>query len=101
MIRYMIRRLLWACVLFLAVTIVSYILFYIIPADPAKQACGQACTADEVARVRHFLGLDRPIYYQYWKFLSQLIFHFNLGHSYYNRQSVNTLVGNAAPVTAS
>ena len=38
MIRYMIHRLLWACVLFLAVTIVSYVLFYIIPANPAKQA---------------------------------------------------------------
>ena len=70
MIRYMIRRLLWAMVLFLAVTVVSYVLFYVIPADPAKQACGQACTAADVARVRHFLGLDRPIWYQYWHFLS-------------------------------
>ena len=97
----MIRRLLWACVLFLAVTIVSYILFYVIPADPAKQACGQACTEVDVIRVRHNLGLDRPIWYQYWHFLDQLIFHFSLGFSYYNRQSVNSLVGNAAPVTAS
>jgi peptide/nickel transport system permease protein len=97
----MIRRLLWAIVLFLAVTIVSYVLFYIIPADPAKQACGQACTAADVARVRHFLGLDRSIGYQYWHFLSRLVFHADLGHSYYNRQSVDSLVGNAAPVTAS
>ena len=101
MIRYMIRRLLWACVLFLAVTIVSYILFYIIPANPAKQACGQACNADQVARVAHNLGLDRPIWYQYWHFFDQLVFHFNLGRSYFNRESVNQIVGDAAPVTAS
>ena len=37
MARYLIRRLLWAVLLFFAVTIVSYILFFIIPADPAKQ----------------------------------------------------------------
>jgi peptide/nickel transport system permease protein len=101
MLRYMIRRLLWACVLFLAVTVVSYVLFYIIPADPAKQACGQSCNAEQVARVRHFLGLDRPIWYQYWHFISRLIFHFDLGHSYFNRESVNQLVADAAPVTAS
>jgi peptide/nickel transport system permease protein len=100
-IRYVIRRLLWAVVLFFAVTVVSYVLFYIIPADPAKQACGQACTAADVARVRHFLGLDQPIYMQYWHFVSQLIFHANLGHSFYNRESVDTIVANAAPVTAS
>ncbi len=101
MIRYMIRRLLWACVLFIAVTIVSYVLFYIIPANPAKQACGQACNADQVARVAHNLGLDRPIWYQYWHFFDQLVFHFSLGRSYFNRESVNQIVGDAAPVTAS
>src|SRR3954466_4433404 len=97
----MIRRLLWACVLFLAVTVVSYVLFYIIPADPAKQACGQSCHAEQVARVRHFLGLDRPIWYQYWHFISRLIFHFDLGHSYFNRESVNRRAAAAARVTAS
>jgi peptide/nickel transport system permease protein len=101
MLRYMIRRLLWAVVLFLAVTIVSYVLFFIIPADPAKQACGQACTAPDVERVRHFLHLDRPIYEQYGYFLWNLVAHQDLGRSYFNRESVNSLVADAAPVTAS
>ena len=74
MLRYMIRRLLWAVVLFLAVTIVSYVLFFIIPADPAKQACGQACTQDDDASAsKHFLHLDRPIYEQYGYFLWNLV----------------------------
>jgi len=101
MLRYMIRRLLWAVVLFLAVTVVSYVLFFIIPADPAKQACGQACTQPDVQRVKHRLHLDRPIYDQYRYFLQNLVVHQDLGRSYYNRQSVNTLVADAAPVTAS
>jgi peptide/nickel transport system permease protein len=108
--RYLIRRLLWAVVLFWAVTVVSYVLFYIIPADPAKAACGQACTQQDVKRVAHFLGTDRPIYVQYGKFFGRLMpFSFtggphvktpSLGNSFYNRQPVNTLVLQAAPVTA-
>jgi peptide/nickel transport system permease protein len=100
-LRYMIRRLLWAVVLFLAVTIVTYVLFFVIPSDPAKQACGQACSQKDVIRVRHFLGLDQPIYVQYWHFLKNLVVHQDLGHSFFNRESVNQLVGEAAPVTAS
>jgi peptide/nickel transport system permease protein len=111
MISYLIRRFLWAIVLFFAVTVVSYVLFYIIPADPAKQACGQACTQEDVKRVSHFLGTDRPIYVQYGKFVGRLMpFSFtggphlktpSLGNSFFNRQPVNTLVLQAAPVTAS
>jgi peptide/nickel transport system permease protein len=98
-------------VLFFAVTVVSYVLFYIIPADPAKAACGQSCTQEQVERVAHFLGTDRPIYVQYGKFFGRLMpFSFtggphfktpSLGNSFYNRQPVNKLVLDAAPVTAS
>src|SRR5438477_360141 len=101
MIRYLIRRILWAVVLFFAVTVVSYVLFFIIPANPAKQACGQACTTQDVKRVAHALGTDRPIYVQYGKFIKRLVIDRSLGHSYFTRQPVNTIVGAAAPVTAS
>ena len=101
MVRYLIRRLIWAVVLFFAVTVVSYILFFIIPANPAKQACGQACSKADVDRVAHNLGTDRPVYYQYYKFVKNLIWDQSLGFSYFTRQSVNVIVGNAAPVTAS
>src|ERR687884_404030 len=59
MIRYLVRRLIWAVVLFFAVTIVTYFLFFIIPANPADLVCGQACRAGDVARIKHNLGLDR------------------------------------------
>jgi peptide/nickel transport system permease protein len=101
MTRYLIRRLLWAVVLFVAVTIVSYVLFFIIPANPAKLACGQACQDADVQRVAKSLGTDRPIYVQYGKFMQRLVLHFDLGHSYFTRQSVNDQVLAAAPVTAS
>src|ERR687884_1091632 len=101
MVRYLIRRLLWAGVLFFAVTIVTYFLFFIIPANPADLVCGQACRAGDVARIKHNLGLNKPIYVQYGKFVWKLVRHGSLGYSYVNRESVNSIVGAAAPVTAS
>src|SRR2546423_8789668 len=101
MLRYLVRRLLWAAVLFVAVTLVAYVLFFLIPNDPARLAAGQAATNAEIQRVDDFLGTDRPIYVQYAKFLDRLVIHQNLGYSFRNRESVNSIVGNAAPVTAS
>jgi peptide/nickel transport system permease protein len=110
-IQYLIRRLLWACVLFFAVTIVTYVIFYAIPADPARLACGQRATALCITRAAHYLGTDRPLYVQYGKYVGRLMPvsfsggpHFktpSLGRSFTTRLSVNYVVLNAAPVTAS
>jgi peptide/nickel transport system permease protein len=101
MFRYLIRRLLWAAVLFIAVTLVTYVIFYIIPADPARLACGQRATQDCVQRAGKFLGTDQPVYVQYGRFLKRLVVDHSLGRSFTNRQSVNHVIGQAAPVTAS
>ncbi len=111
MFRYLIRRLMWAFVLFVAVTIVTYVIFYAVPANPARLACGQRATPECIKRAAHYLGTDRPLYVQYGKFFGRLMpFSFrggphykepSLGRSFTNRQSVNYVVGQAAPVTAS
>jgi peptide/nickel transport system permease protein len=101
MSRYLIRRVLWACLLFLAVTLVTFVIFYVIPADPARQACGQRATPECVARARHFFGTDRPVLVQYGRFLDRLVVHHSLGHSFTNRQDVTGQILQAAPVTAS
>jgi peptide/nickel transport system permease protein len=100
MFRYLIRRLLWACMLFLVITIVTFVIFFMIPVNPAKQACGQRATPTCIKLAERSLGLDRPIYIQYVKFMDRLVIHHNLGKSFVTRRSVNTLVLNAAPVTA-
>ena len=101
MTRYLIRRLLWAVLLFFAVTVVSYILFFVIPADPARQFAGKGATPDTIAKAKHYLHLDEPIYQQYGRFVWRLVYHHYLGHTYYNRESVNHIIADAAPVTAS
>jgi peptide/nickel transport system permease protein len=101
MVRYLIRRILWAIVLFLATTVVTYVIFFIIPADPASLVCGKNCDAQEVARTAKFLGTDQPVYVQYARFMKRLVWEHSLGRSFATRQDVNTIVGKAAPVTAS
>ena len=101
MINYIIRRLLWAVVLFIAVTIVTYIIFFVIPADPARAVAGKNPTPEMILRARHYLGIDQPVYIQYLRFLKRLVVDQDLGRSFANRESVNSEVAKAAPVTAS
>ena len=91
----------WAIVLMLAVTLVTYVIFFLVPANPARQAAGQAATPERVAEVEERLGLNDPIYVQYGKFLKQLVVERSLGHSFVNRRSVNQEIFAAAPITAS
>jgi len=99
--RYLIRRLLWAIVLFIAVTMVTYMIFYIIPANPARLACGQRATESCIKEASHRLGLDKPVPVQYALFLKRLVIDRSLGTSFTNRQDVTQTILNAAPVTAS
>jgi peptide/nickel transport system permease protein len=101
MLRYLIRRFLWAWVLFLAVTLVTYVIFFLVPASPARLAAGQSATPQRVEEVEKFLGLDQPVYVQYWRFLKRLVVDRSLGESFINRQSVNGEILRAAPITAS
>ena len=101
MLTYVIRRLLWAVVLFVAVTMVTYMIFYVIPANPARLACGQRATAECITNAEHRLGRNRPIPVQYALFLKRLVIDRSLGRSFTNRQDVTQTILNAAPVTAS
>jgi peptide/nickel transport system permease protein len=101
MFRYIVRRLLWAGVLFIAVTMVTYIIFFVIPADPATLAAGRSARPADIVRARHFLGLDQSVPMQYLLFLKRLVIDHSLGRSFVNRRDVNSMIGETAPVTAS
>jgi peptide/nickel transport system permease protein len=102
MFRYLVRRLLWAVLLFIVVTFVTFVIFFMAPVAPERLVCGgdQAkpqCMREAIQR----LGLNHPVYYQYGLFLKRLVLHQSLGTSFITRQSVNHIVAQAAPVTAS
>lgn len=75
---FLIRRLLSAAAVLLIVAAVVYGLFYLMPGDPASLACGKRCDAAELAQVRQAMGLNRPVYAQFFTFVSSIF----VGHSY-------------------
>jgi peptide/nickel transport system permease protein len=101
MFRYLIRRLLWAVVLFVAVTIVSFVIFFIVPVEPARLIAGPQAPPDAVERAKKAYHLDEPVWKQYGRFMKNLIVEGSLGKSLATRQQVNDVVKRAAPVTIS
>jgi peptide/nickel transport system permease protein len=100
--RYIIRRLLWALVLLVLVIALTFAVFYLLPsADPAQLRAGRNATAQNIAEIRHNLGLDKPIYTQFWDYLKALVLHFDLGYSYQSDASVKSLLFDRLPATLS
>jgi peptide/nickel transport system permease protein len=102
MFRYLVRRILWAALLFLVITFVTFVIFFIGPNNPARAVCGgEQAKRECLVLATEKLGLDKPMPVQYYRFLKRLVLHFDLGTSFATSQSVNERIMEAAPVTAS
>lgn len=123
MLAYVVRRVVAIVIMLFVVSIVTYVLFFAIPRDPARLTCGKSCTPELIAQNRQQLGLDQPIAVQYGRFLHGLvagrdypddpqlarthpefITHCDapcLGYSPTRQTTVNNVLGKAAPVTLS
>src|SRR5215471_9228212 len=102
MFRYLIRRILWAILLFLVITFVTFVIFFMAPNNPARAMCGgDQASPTCLKTATEKLGLNKPVYYQYGLFLKRLVFQHSLGTSYATSQSINQTIKQAAPVTAS
>ena len=99
--RFIARRSIWAVFLFVAVTFVTYVVFFVAPNDPAKLAAGKSATPEQVEQVAKYLNLDKPVWEQYAIWLKNLVLHGSLGRSFVNQRDVADIVLSAAPVTAS
>jgi peptide/nickel transport system permease protein len=107
---YVVRRVLWAVFLCFVLTIVTYLIFFQIPADPARylvqaQASPASDLSIQLEAARKELGVDKPIYVQYGRFLKRIV-RLDLGTSYSrfrtrDERSVNDMLKEAAPVTIS
>ncbi|MFE2857010.1 ABC transporter permease [Streptomyces lavendulae] len=115
MILYLVRRLLALAGVLLAIAAVTFLIFYVLPTDPAAAACGKTCSAERLADVRQYLGLDKPVWEQFADFLTsiftgrtlgtgQFAVHCDfpcLGYSYENSLPVWNLLMDRLPVSAS
>jgi len=69
MLHFLLRRLLLTIPVLLGVATLVFSLIHLVPGDPVETMLGESAAPQEIARVRAQLGLDRPLYVQYWTFL--------------------------------
>jgi peptide/nickel transport system permease protein len=73
-------------------TILAFIIMRALPGNPARLIVGPLATPQAVASVHHEIGLDKPIFTQYWLYISHF-FEGNWGYSYADGKSVSALIG--------
>lgn len=100
MIRLILRRLLSSAPLLFSVSALTFVLVSLVPGDPARTLVGEHATAEQYARVRGQLGLNRPLPVQYWHWLVG-VFHGDLGSSLFSGEPVTSMLGSRLPVSLS
>ncbi|MDH3230521.1 MAG: ABC transporter permease, partial [Alphaproteobacteria bacterium] len=91
MLTYVVKRVAQALLILLGITVITYILLYLVPADPARQIAGRSATAATVESIREQLGLNLPLYQQYLRYLGGLL-QGDLGRSYLQKTDVSVLI---------
>jgi ABC-type dipeptide/oligopeptide/nickel transport system permease component len=79
-------------------TILAFIIMRALPGNPARLIVGPLATPQALASVSHEIGLDKPIFTQYWLFISHF-FVGDWGYSYADGKSVSALIGERLPAT--
>ena len=99
MTRYALRRVLMMIPTVLAVTVLVFLMLQLVPGDPAAVFLGEKRSTPELlAQVRHDMGLDRPLYVQYFSYMWGVL-HGDLGKSLFNKQPVLGQILSALPST--
>jgi peptide/nickel transport system permease protein len=94
---YLVRRTLWAVVLFFALAAMTFVIFFVIPSNQVPNVRHRESTTS----INESVGLHAPIWLQYLRFVRHLT-QGSLGYSWRNgHQTVSSMILNAAPVTAS
>ena len=73
MLRYILKRLGQTLIVIFVVTILAFMLVRLAPGNPAKLMLPETATEEEVHQMEERLGLDKPLYVQYWMYLSGLL----------------------------
>ena len=98
MLRYLARRLAASALILLGVSIVTFGLTFLIPADPVRMIAGRSASPQAVENIRHQLGLDQPVPVQYARYLGKLV-QGDLGRSYVQKAEVSELIASRLPAT--
>ena len=98
MLAFIVKRLIQSALILLGVSLITFALLYLLPADPVRQIAGRSATPETVANIRAQLGLDQPFIVQYARYLGNLV-QGDLGRSYLQKTEVSTLIASRLPAS--
>ena len=98
MTRYAINRFAGACMAIFGASVISFLFLRAFPGDPARLVVGPLATPEQVAAVSHDMGLDQPLWQQYWNYVSGF-FTGDWGYSFGSGQEVTTLMRDRLPAS--
>jgi peptide/nickel transport system permease protein len=98
MAAYILRRLWQMVPTLLGVVLLVFILFHFFGADPSVILAGQNATQAQIAAIRQQLGLDQPVYVQFWIYLKSIL-TFDWGRSWATNEAVSNLFATRLPAT--
>jgi len=84
---FLVRRLGFLVLVILGVSLITFTVSHVVPADPAALVAGKSSTTAELARIRHDYGLDQPLPIQYLTYMSKLV-RGDLGQSTFSHRAV-------------
>ena len=96
--RLILERVLQGLGVLLFVSLITFSLAFLLPADPARMVAGPSASVETVQSIRRELGLDKPFWTQYGTYLSHLL-EGDLGRSYKQSSSVTELILSRLPAT--
>ncbi|MFJ9107259.1 ABC transporter permease [Streptomyces sp. NPDC102283] len=97
--RYVARRLLQMIPVFIGSTLLVFLMMYALPGDPVRALAGeQHVDAAQIASMKASLGLDQPIWQQYFNYLGNL-FQGDLGTQIGTQRPVAEVIAEAYPIT--
>lgn len=98
MAEYLLRRLLACIPVLIGISVITFLLAFYLPADPARMYAGPNASVETVASIRHELGLDRPFHEQYLRYVWRAL-HGDLGYSYHFKMPVLEAILSRFPYT--
>jgi peptide/nickel transport system permease protein len=81
MLTYITRRMFQLVIVLIGVTLITFVMMFVVPGSPGQLLAGKDASPERIAAIEHRLGLDRPLYVQYGKFIWRLL-HGDLGESF-------------------
>jgi len=98
MIAYVGRRLVYALITFVGITVATFALIHSVPGDPARLYAGQRASEARVQAIRHEYHLDEPLPRQYFDWLRGVV-TLDFGRSIANGEEVTTRIFSRIPRT--